>query len=145
MKNARILGIVGLIFLLSCGLTEVEPSSTINGKVSIGPLCGIVPEESSGIQKSGNPCGLSDAQMDSVYSKYSVVLKNSNNLLIAEQILNKNGKFSFLVEEGSYKLSVESSKVNFSTFNQESNIKKEVKITKNSISSFEFFINTGIQ
>ncbi len=131
-----------LIVLLSCGGTTVEPQSTIECKISIGPLCGTVTVEEASGSKNGNPCGFSDAKLDEIYGKYSVTLKDSSNKLLKQSKLTHTGIVSFEVEEGTYTINVESS---VSTIRGLGNQTQIFSIGKNEKKIIEMNIDTGIR
>jgi len=134
------MAIAMLIALMGCSLAAVEPSATIEGKVSIGPLCGNIPV---GTIQSENPCGLSNEAVDAFYGQYSVVLKNSKNALVTQKKLDRTGFFTFEVNEGNYTISVESSTINVLLFNQKTDTQKSLNISKSSKEYLVFNINTG--
>ena len=136
---------VVLVALMGCSMVDVEPSSIIEGKVTVGPLCGNVPVGETGLSKDGNPCGLSNEGMDEIYGKYSVVLKNTNDVVVAQKKLDRTGTYSFLVNEGSYSLIVDSQVAGLLSVAQKAQLQKTFSITKNSKQSFDFNIDTGIR
>ncbi len=138
-------GILILIALMGCGLAEVEPLSVVEGKVTVGPLCGIVPAGQASTTKSNNPCNISDAELDRIYGEYSVVIKDNKNNTISQKKLDRTGLFSFEVNEGAYLLNVESSVNNIILFNQKENLEKSITATKTQKQYLEFNINTGIR
>jgi hypothetical protein len=142
MKN---IGIVILFTLLGCGMVDVDPSSVIEGKVSIGPLCGNVPIGETGLSKDGNPCGLSNEGMDEIYGKYSVVLKTSSDVVIIQKKLDRTGSFSFSVNEGTYRLIVDSQVAGLLSITQKDRLQKTISIEKNATQSLIFSIDTGIR
>jgi len=141
----RNIGIVILITIMGCGMVDVAPSSVIEGKVSIGPLCGNVPIGETGLSKDGNPCGLSNEGMDEIYGKYSVVLKSSSDVVIIQKKLDRTGSFSFSVNEGTYRLIVDSQVAGLLSITQKDRLQKTISIEKNATQSLIFSIDTGIR
>jgi hypothetical protein len=141
----RNIGIVILITIMGCGMVDVAPSSVIEGKVSIGPICGNVPTGETGLSKDGNPCGLSNEGMDEIYGKYSVVLKTSSDVVIIQKKLDRTGSFSFSVNEGTYRLIVDSQVAGLLSVNQKDQLQKTIRIEKNATQSLIFTIDTGIR
>lgn len=142
MKN---IGIVTLITLMGCVMVDVAPSSVIEGKVSIGPICGNVPTGETRLSKDGNPCGLSNEGMDEIYGKYSVVLKTSSDVVVIHKKLDRTGSFSFSVNEGTYRLIVDSQVAGLLSVNQKNQLQKTISIAKNTTQSLIFTIDTGIR
>lgn len=134
-----------LIALMGCGMVDVEPSSVIEGKVTIGPLCGNVPVGETGLPKDGNPCGLSNEGMDEIYGKYSVILKTTNDVIVAQKKLDRTGSFVFSVNEGTYRLVVDSQVAGLLSVTQKEQLQKTISITKNANQSVIFTIDTGIR
>lgn len=135
-------GIILLIVLMGCGIAKVEPLAIVEGKVKIGPLCGIIPV---GVNNTGNPCGLSNEEMDKIYGNYSVVLKSTMNAVVTQKKLDRTGLFSFEVKEGNYTLMIESSVTNALTFAQQSEIQKSVTASATQKQYLELNVNTGIR
>jgi hypothetical protein len=136
-----------LIFTLGCESLAVEPTETgsIEGKVSIGPLCGNIPIASN----NSNPCGWTDEQINGFYSKYKVAVSGVVNgkTISNEFVLNKTGKFSFEVPVGSYKVEVitpEGSQSSTLSGNLDSRI-KSVSVMKNQITVVDLIVDTGIK
>jgi len=63
-----IIFVIASIFYLSCQKEEINLIGTVEGKFSIGPLCGI---ELANAYES-YPCGFSLEQLDAIYCKYTV-------------------------------------------------------------------------
>jgi hypothetical protein len=142
MKN---IGFIILIVLTGCSMVDLVPSSVIEGKVSIGPLCGNIPVGESGLSKDGNPCGLSNQAMDEIYGKYSVVLKTNKDIIVAQKKLDRTGSFSFQVTEGAYRLAVDSQVTGLLSVSQKEQLQKTISISKNANQSVIFTIDTGIR
>lgn len=139
------IGFVILIALMGCSMVDVEPSSIIEGKVTIGPLCGNVPVGETGLSKDGNPCGLSNEGMDEIYGKYLVVLKTTNDLIVAQKKLDRTGNFTFSANEGTYRLIVDSQVTGLLSVTQKEHLQKTISITKNASQNIVFTIDTGIR
>lgn len=81
MKKIIIFVIVS-IFYLSCQKEEVNLNGTVEGKFSIGPLCGIEPANAD----ESHPCGFSFEQLDAIYSKYKIqIIDASTAKVVAEK------------------------------------------------------------
>ena len=139
------IGLVFLMAIMGCSMIEVEPSSIIGGKVTIGPLCGNVPVGETGLSKDENPCGLSNEGLDEIYGKYSVILKTTNDVIIAQKKLDRTGNFTFAVNEGSYHLVIDSEVTGVLTLTQKEQLKKTISIAKNANQNIVFTIDTGIR
>ncbi|CAH0994181.1 hypothetical protein EMA8858_00289 [Emticicia aquatica] len=145
MKNLMLI-ISFLILLFACENTSVELNdvATIEGKVTIGPLCGNVPI----IANNSNPCGFSDDQMNLVYSKYKVDLSGQvdGKTITKEVVLNKTGVFTFEVPVGTYKVEVILPEGGSSNqFNAQGSLTKQVSLVKNQTSKVEINVDTGIR
>jgi hypothetical protein len=145
MKNIMLI-ISLLAFLFACENVAVAPvdMATIEGTVSIGPLCGNIPA----VVNNSNPCGFSDEQIDQIYAKYKVVVNGESNgkTVNKEYILNHTGKFTFEVPVGTYSVEVilpEGSAAQ-NALNPKSSLKKEMIVTKNQVVKVELQVNTGI-
>ncbi len=100
MKKLIVLILVS-IFYLSCEKLGIISEGTIEGKFTIGPLCGI---ESVNADEN-HPCGFSFEQLDAIYGQYKVQLINeSTGKVVAEKKMDRTGLFSFQAEAGIYKL-----------------------------------------
>jgi|GEM_PF-6826836 len=136
--------VIALITLLGCSAIP-EPLATIEGKVSIGPLCGNIPVVNPNLPKSENPCGLSNDELDKIYGQYTVVLKSNTETSVLQQKLTRTGLFTFNIKEGSYTLNIESSVQNALRFSQKESIQKSINVAKNEKSYVELYVNTGIR
>jgi hypothetical protein len=140
--------IISALFLFTnCENVDVQPIGTVEGKVTIGPLCGIVPVGTTGGDRNGNPCGFSDEAMNKIYGEYKVVLSSTvTKTAIKNVVLNKTGEFKFEIVEGEY--SVEVQKVDGSTIGIRQTPDKYLqttKVTKNQTTKLEFSVDTGIR
>jgi hypothetical protein len=121
-----------LLILLGCESANVTPSmGTIEGTVTIGPLCGNVTAES----ESSNPCGFANEQLDTIYSKYKVEIKDasSGKSFAKPETLNQTGLFSFQVPVGSHNVGVtlsEGSMAQNTLMGEFTSLKKGVTVTK---------------
>lgn len=134
-----------LALLFACDNLAVEPidMATIEGTVSIGPLCGAIMADAP----PNNPCGLSNESLDQIYSKYKVVITGNNNskTINKEIVLNRTGKFTFEVPVGYYSLEVilpDGATQNI--FNTKESLKRSLNVNKGQILSVEIFVDTGI-
>jgi hypothetical protein len=146
MKNIML--IISLLSLLfACENVEVAPvdMATIEGTVTIGPLCGNIPA----IVYNSNPCGFSDEQIDQIYAKYKVTVNGMSDgkAVNKEYVLNRTGKFTFEVPVGTYSVEVilpEGGSAAQNTLNPASSLKKELTVTKNQVVKIDIMVNTGI-
>jgi hypothetical protein len=130
------------LILVGCTAVDVKPVGIVEGKVSIGPLCGYAPNPNS-----ENPCGLTNEELDGIYGKYTVVLRNlssSVNSVSLRRKLDRTGLFSFEIEEGEYSLKLESSQQNALIFSDKESIEKTVKVSRDKKVFIELDVNTGI-
>ncbi len=138
----KLTGILLFLILIGCSVVDVRPLGTVEGKVSIDPLCGYAPNPTD-----KNPCGLTDEQLDGVYGKYTVVLssvsKPSSSTVLRKK-LDRTGLFLFEVEEGEYLLNLESSQQNALMFSDKASIEKTIKISSSQKLFVELNVNTGI-
>lgn len=129
-----------IIILVGCAAVDVKPSGIVEGKVSIGPLCGFPPNPSN----SSNPCGLTNEELDSIYGAYTVVLISENgNLPSLRKKLDRTGFFLFEVEEGNYNIKLESSVQDALIFSAKASIEKTVKVSSKQPVYIELSVNTG--
>lgn len=139
MKKLAILIVIALL-----GCQAVEPMATVEGKVSIGPLCGNIPIV--GIDKnSSNPCGFSNEQMDNFYGQYAVIIKDASDAVINKKKLDRTGAFSFEVKAGTYVLDIETATSGALISGDRASLQKRVTVEKNEVKSVEIYINTGIR
>lgn len=141
MKNVMLLLVV-FLSLFGCENVAVE-AGIVEGKLSIGPLCGNIPAVTTGT----NPCGFTDEQMDQVYSKYKVAIYSENNpkTALKEVVLNRTGAFSFEVPTGGYSVEVVLPQGSVALTQLGSELKKTVSVTKNMVTTISLNVNTGIQ
>ena len=134
--------LVAFLFLLGCENVAID-AGIIEGKVTIGPLCGNIPVGITG----NNPCGLTDEQMDQVYSKYKVAIYSESNRKTAlkEVVLNRTGAFSFEVPTGGYSVEVVLPQGSGTSTQLDSELKKTVSVTKSMVTTISLNVNTGIQ
>lgn len=131
-----------ILILIGCTAVDVKPVGMIEGKVSVGPLCGYSPNPNG-----ENPCGLTNEELDGIYGKYTVVLRNlgsSVNPVSLRRKLDRTGLFSFEVEEGEYAINLESSQQNALMFSAKESIEKTVKVSQDKKIFIELSVNTGI-
>ena len=141
MKNIMSL-LVAFLFLFSCENVPID-AGIVEGKVTIGPLCGNIPVGTTGT----NPCGFTDDQMDQVYSKYKVAIYsvNSPKVVLKEVVLNRTGTFSFEVPTGGYSVEVLIPQGSAANTQLGSELKKMVSISKSKVTTISLNVNTGIQ
>lgn len=138
-----------LLILFGCESGEVLPDSgTIEGNVSIGPLCGTVPV--SDLINSDNPCGFTNEQLDGIYGKYKVEISDANKgkTVAKSVILDHTGLFSFRVPVGSYDVKVvmpEGSAPQNTLMNGSSSVKEGLTVTKGEVVQLTFNVNTDIR
>jgi hypothetical protein len=137
----KMLGIIFLMTLVACG--EIEPLATIEGKISVGPLCGTV--SIIDINKNGNPCGLSNEELDKIYGQYTVVLKNGSNAIVAQKTLDRTGVFVFEVKEGTYVLNIEFQGQNTYFERTKEQYQQSITVVKNEKKTVTMDIGTGIR
>jgi hypothetical protein len=139
--------ILSFLFLMfGCeGVAVLPDTGTVEGKVSIGPLCGIVPA----VVNNSNPCGFSDDQLNQIYSKYKVAISGmvDGKSITKEFVLNKTGIFSFEVPTGSYKVEVilPDGSVNQNGLMSANDLKKDVTVSKNQVTKVDLEVSTGIR
>ncbi len=142
MKNLLILALVSL---MSCASENVEPAAIIEGDVTIGPLCGNTPVGLPNDKVSINPCGFSNADLDKIYGEYSVVIRDSKNVIVSQKKLDYTGNFSFTVNDGTYLLKIENKDANALANTQKSQIEKSIVATKDKKQIVSIWISTGIR
>jgi hypothetical protein len=105
--KAKLLFVILSFFFLNCEKSDVAALGVIQGKVTVGPLCGTVP---AGLDPNrDNPCGLSDADLNAIYGDYKVVVSptiSSDKVTAQEKVLDKSGAFVFEIPTGEYKVQV---------------------------------------
>lgn len=140
----------GFLLLLSCllvwaceaNIVEVNETGTIEGSVTIGPLCGNI----STVKQSSNPCGFSDEQINAIYSKYQVLVDGvvKGNSITQRLTLAQSGTFTFKVPIGSFKVKIIMPDGRF--YQEEGKVsEKEVIVNKNMVTKVEIYVNTGIK
>jgi hypothetical protein len=141
MKNIMLLLVV-FLSLFGCENVPID-AGIVEGKVTIGPLCGNMPAGTTG----NNPCGFTDEQMDQVYSKYKVAIysESSPKAALKEVVLNRTGAFSFEVPTGGYSVEVEIPQGSAPSTQLGSELKKTVSISKSKVTTISLNVNTGIQ
>lgn len=134
--------LVAFLFLFGCESVAVE-AGIVEGKVTIGPLCGNIPAGTTGT----NPCGFTDEQMDQIYSKYKVAIYSESNpkTALKEVVLNRTGSFSFEVPTGGYSVEVILPQGSVAATQMGSELKKTVSVTKSFVTTISLNVNTGIQ
>lgn len=147
MRNVMLI-LVSLMFLFSCENIAIDATElgVVEGRVTIGPLCGNIPT----VTNNSNPCGFSDEQINQFYSNYKVAIysENAPKIAIKEVTLNKTGLFSFEVPTGAYSVEVilpAGSMPNNQPTLLGNELKKTVSITKNKVTTISLSVNTGIQ
>lgn len=141
--NAKMLLIALSTIIFSCANENIEADTIgfIEGKITIGPLCPVVSANTI-----GNPCGLTDAQMNQIYGAYKVVTTSSNLTTRKELTLDKTGIFKFEIPDGDYEIAVQ--KVDGSMIGisgEKSKVISPVKVLKNQTTKLEINIDTGIR
>lgn len=141
MKNIMLL-FVAFLFLFGCENVAID-AGIVEGKVTIGPLCGNIPVETTGT----NPCGFTDEQMNQIYSKYKVAIYSESNpkTVLKEVVLDRTGDFSFEVPTGGYSVEVVLPQGSIASTKVSGELKKTVSITKNKVTTIILNVNTGIQ
>ena len=125
--------------LIGCTATDVRPLGIIEGRVSIGPLCGYAIDPNN-----DNPCRLTNEELDRIYGEYTVTISSENSYISPlRKKLNRTGVFLFEVEEGSYKVYLESAVQNALAFSVKTSIEKTVKVSRQQRVFVELNINTG--
>lgn len=134
--------LVAFLFLFGCESVAVE-AGIVEGKVTIGPLCGNIPAGTTGT----NLCGFTDEQMDQIYSKYKVAIYSESNpkTALKEVVLNRTGSFSFEVPTGGYSVEVILPQGSVAATQMGSELKKIVSVTKSFVTTISLNVNTGIQ
>ncbi len=145
MRNVMLI-LVSLMFLFSCENIAVDATElgVVEGRVTIGPLCGNVPI----VTNNSNPCGFTDEQINQFYANYKVAIysENAPKVAIKEITLNKTGLFSFQVPEGAYSVEVilPAGMPNNQPILVGNELKKTVSITKSKVTTISLNVNTGI-
>ena len=141
MKNVMIL-LVAILFLFGCENVAID-AGIVEGKVTISPLCGNVPEETTGT----NPCGFTDEQMNQIYSKYKVAIYSESNpkTALKEIVLDGTGDFSFEVPTGAYSVEVLLPQGSVASTQMGSELKKTINVTKSIVTTINLNVNTGIR
>jgi hypothetical protein len=134
--------LVAFLFLFGCENVAID-AGIVEGKVTIGPLCGNIPAGTTGT----NPCGFTDEQMDQVYSKYKVAIYSESNpkTALKEVVLNRTGAFSFEVPVGGYSVEVVLPQGSTTNTQLGSELKKAVSITKGQVTTISLYVSTGIK
>jgi hypothetical protein len=128
-----------LLTLIGCSVTDVKPTGILEGKVIIGPLCGYSTDP-NGV----NPCGLSNEELDGIYSAYTVVASSeTGNSIVLRKKLDRTGIFSFETAVGNYLVKLESSLPNALVFSDKESIEKSVSVSVDQRVSIELIVNTG--
>lgn len=127
-----------IFILIGCAAVDVKPLGIVEGKVSIGPLCGYALDPNS-----DNPCRLTNEELDRIYGEYTVVVSAENGGSILRKKLDRTGTFLFEVEEGIYNIYLESSVQNALAFSAKTNIEKTVKVSSQQRVFIELNVNTG--
>lgn len=139
--------IINILFLLTnCEGVDVAPMGTIEGKVTIGPLCGIVPSGTLGGDRN-NPCGLSDEALNKIYAEYKVVLGDANapQVKLKDFVLDRTGTFKFEIPEGDYQVEVQKVDGSAVGINNSQKNTTAAKVIKNQTTKIEINVNTGIR
>lgn len=129
------------LFLFGCENVAID-AGIVEGKVTVGPLCGNIPAETIG----ANPCGFTDEQMNQIYSKYKVAIysESSPKLALKEVVLSRTGSFTFEVPTGAYSVEVVLPEGSAAA-QLRSELKKTVNVTKSQVTTISLNVNTGIQ
>ncbi len=142
----------GFMLLLSCllvwaceaNVVDLNETGVIEGLVSIGPLCGNISIEKQ--DKSSNPCGFSDEQLNEIYSKYQVLVDGvvKGNSVTQRLVLSKSGAFTFKVPVGNFKVKI--IMPDGKLYQEDGKIsEKEVIVYKNMVTKVDIYVNTGIK
>ena len=145
--KTKLLFVVLSFFFLNCEQLDINTFGIIKGKLTVGPLCGTVPE---GIDSNrDNPCGLSDAELNAIYSEYKVVVspkKNTEKVTTQEKVLDKTGAFSFEIPSGEYKVQVLKKDGSEVLAASEKNIlTKTITLTQNQVVEVSLFVEKNIK
>jgi hypothetical protein len=137
MKKIIIFVIVS-IFYVSCQ-QEITLEGTVEGRFSIGPLCGIEPANAD----ENHPCGLSFEQLDAIYGKYTVQLINASTAkVIAEKKMDRTGLYSFSVPDGVYNLYYQPQ---VTTTNKIQKLPTGFKVSAGQKTTMDISIDTGLR
>lgn len=146
--KTNIIAILLTIALWSCVGETTEPDNlgTIEGKVTISPLCGNIPK---GTANPLNPCGLSDAAINEIYGAYKVTINSAvgaTKAVTQEKVLDKTGQFSFELPEGDYKVQVLKKDGSPITTSSDLNqLSKSIKLVQNQKVAVDLYVDTGIK
>lgn len=134
-----IIFVIASIFYLSCKQEEVILEGTLEGRFTIGPLCGIEPANAD----ENHPCGLSFEQLDAIYGKYTVQLINaSTGKVVAEKKMDRTGLYSFSVPDGMYNLEYQP---HVSTTNKVQKLPTGFKVSAGEKTTIDISIDTGLR
>lgn len=137
--------IVSLFVFMGCENLTIEPEvGTIQGLVTIGPLCGNVSTQAN----STNPCGFTNEQLDAIYNKYTVEIKSAQTGKLIENsiILYRIGVFRVKVPVGAYIVEVippAGINVSSSLMNEAFSLKKGVNVLNDEVVKLSFNVNLG--
>lgn len=115
-------------------------NGTIQGKVTIGPLCPV------------EPCNLPPEEIAQVYrARKAIIYEQANQTKITERILNENGEYSIALKPGMYIVDISDAKGNELPLDLEKRprlgnaIPKEVELKAGEKVVVDFDIDTGIR
>jgi hypothetical protein len=145
--KTKLLFVVLSFFFLNCEQLDINALGIIKGKLTVGPLCGTVP---GGIDPNrDNPCGLSDAELNAIFSEYKVVVsptKNTEKVTTQEKVLDKTGAFSFEIPSGEYKVQVLKKDGSAILAASEKNIlTKTITLSQNQVVEVSLFVEKNIK
>jgi hypothetical protein len=128
-----------ILVLIACAAVDVRPYGIVEGKVSIGPLCGFTMDPNS-----ENPCGLTNEELDRIYGEYTVILSSEHGYTAPlKRKLDRTGVFLFEVEGGRYNVYLESDIQNALAFSAKTSVEKTVKVSSKQRVFVELNVNTG--
>ncbi len=139
--------IINILFLFTnCEGVDVSLIGTIEGTVTIGPLCGIVPAGTAGGDRN-NPCGLSDEALNKIYSEYKIVLSATNapQVKLKDFVLDRTGIFKFEIPEGDYQVEVQKVDGSAVGINNSQKNTTPAKVIKNQTTKIDINVGTGIR
>jgi len=128
-----------ILILIGCTAEGVRPLGIVEGKVNIDPLCGYTIDPNS-----DNPCRLTNEELDRIYGDYTVLISSEkSHITPLRKKLDRTGVFLFEVEEGPYKVYLESAIKNALALSVKTNIEKNVKVSNQQRVFVELNVNTG--
>ena len=141
-RKLALIGLAGLLLMGGCIPTNplMERTGTLQGRVTIGPLCPV------------EPCNLPPERVAQIYTaRRIIVYQQPTGIRIAETPLNADGTYSLTLLPGNYLVDVSDADGNPLPLDPArrpfvgSANPKEVEIRAGAITVLDFDIDTGIR